>query len=169
MSTTAPTPRRRWPSARTSILAAAVLIGGFVLLQFGQRAVGVGRADVDVAFVVTDADSEAAIPDATIRVYSADVLLVGSRTPLMVLSTDRTGTANTLCRDVTRAGSSGYWTVNLPDWRIIVAATGFRPSSPIYFHEHRQSVEVTSRPRFARLVIRVPLESELRSTRESTE
>ena len=127
----------------------------------------IGGTNLDVEFLVTDADSGQAIPNAEIHIRcdygcwydGAD----GDLNKLLTLKTDAVGAAHRQCRNNrwtsrrSRLHFTNYYAVWIPGWNFQVLADGFDPSRSVDMAEEYRGQEKHEGPGQERLTIRVAL------------
>jgi hypothetical protein len=124
----------------------------------------VGGTDLEVVFVVTDADSGSPIPGAEIKVWSEGGFYEGPDKGEFALLAGARGEARKVCRDSmcfgTRSGLgfTDTYVVHLPFWHFRVVAPGHEPSEWVDLDvlEYRRQVQRAG-PRRARVVVPVSL------------
>ncbi len=108
-----------------SVFSIALLVGGYDRIQ---RIYWVGSTDLEVEFVITDADSRHPIPGAQVEVFSE----LGNQ-EMFVLYSDSDGIARKDCPDSKSSGTqSGLrftdtYCVPPPCWMYHVNAEGYEP------------------------------------------
>jgi hypothetical protein len=119
-----------------AIAVATILLGiaGTVRVLEGH-----GQTEVEVEFLVTDADTEQPIPGATVEVRGPGVEEgEQSQGGEVRLVTDEAGVARRRCR-CTWYGERGWlrstFTLLLPGWQFRASAPGYDPSQEMHFTE----------------------------------
>ena len=116
----------RW-KVRLVVLAVALLV--VVMCTSGIR--WVGRTDLEIVFVITDADTGAPVPTALAEVQPGDCFVCDRTTQDFTLKADAAGTAAKVCPDMMSFGTTGgpgcagTFGTHLPDWRYRVVADGY--------------------------------------------
>lgn len=153
---------RRW---RIRLLVIACLlplvIWGYDHFQTTQWA---SKTDLEVEFVVTEADSGAPIPGARVEVQSQGGFYDEKEKQEFALAADSEGTARKECRNSLTSGTrSGLRftdtsSVNLPWWKYRVSAAGFKTSewTNIDVPDFRKKVQPDG-PHKSKLVVEVSL------------
>lgn len=159
---------RKTKSIRFFVTLAFLLLSGFGIWRIAtcsQTVKWVGRTDLEICFVVTDAASGQPIPGATVQVRVdpggfCDDCKVGSFT----IEADRNGDARQVCTNCMCFGSRGCfensYVVHLPCWWVSGKATGYQMSEPDYI-DVPENIRQTRRGKpFATVVIPVRLHKE---------
>jgi hypothetical protein len=126
------------------------------LFACGSVTAWVGHKDLQVQFLVTDANSGAPVPNATIHIRAEAGGFCSDRDPMQfTVATDSKGIATRTIKQCMCFGKQGMFQdsfgMHLPLWWCHASAEGFTPSEPI-------SLEA---PEYARRVKRLRLNAEL--------
>jgi hypothetical protein len=154
--------RRWWKWLLVVGILVPLLVWGYDRLQMIDW---VGRTDLDVEFVVTEAGSSAPVPGARVEVHSDGGFYEEKDPQEFVLITDADGVARKECRGNMCGGrSSGLgftdtYAVSRPSWRFRVTAPGYEPCEWAALGEgpYRQQAKETG-PGHARLEVAVSLQ-----------
>jgi len=142
--------------------AATLIVGLGVFFAFGQTIKWVGHTDLEVRFVVTDAESGQLIPNATIHVRAepdgfCDVL----QQPEFTITTDEHGNAKQLATNCMCFGSKGTFedtfASHLPQWSFHVTATGYSVTDSGYLDVPENAKNVQRGDPFATLTVPIRL------------
>lgn len=158
---------RRWKKRLLlSVGAIAIFVAIFVwLYDRSQMIAWVGGTDLEIEFVITDANSNTLIPGAQIEIHSEGGLYDEKYKQDFVLVADSNGMARKVCHGSMCFGkTSGFgftdsYAVHLPFWYFKVTAPGYEPSelveldSPEYARQARETP-----PRRAKLVVPITLQ-----------
>ncbi len=131
--------------------AAFFIVGIVLLFTVGQAITWVGHTDLEVRFVVTDANSGQPIPNATVHVRAEPGGFCENSDPKeFELTTDENGHATHLCKNCMCFGSNSLFedtfAVHLPWWWFRVMADGYAGTDPEYL-DMPQNLRQSSAPR----------------------
>jgi hypothetical protein len=123
----------RPPLAVWLILGAILIALGLLLIPAMQTVAWVGHTNLEVEFVVTDADTGQPIKGATIHVQAEEGGFCEEREKQQFsLVTNEEGTAKRLCKHCMCFGTSGWnidtFAVHLPWWFYRVTAESYAPT-----------------------------------------
>jgi hypothetical protein len=124
----APVTREQWV-----VMGGIVLVLFVLCLPFLQTIKWVGGTDLEIEFVVADAETAQPIPGATIHIRAEEGGFCKERDKQeFTLKTDAEGRVRRLCEDCMCFGTSGPFTdtfaVHLPYWQFQVSAAGYTDS-----------------------------------------
>jgi hypothetical protein len=116
------------------VLGLILFCVGLLLLPVVPRVDWVGRTDLEIEFVVSDAETGEPIPGATIQVHSEGGLYAERQRQDFVLATDQAGSVKRLCQSCLCCGRSGWmvdtYSVAVPEWSYRASAPGYAASEP---------------------------------------
>jgi hypothetical protein len=140
--------------------AAALLIVAFI--AFGRTIKWVGHTDLDVRFLVTDADTDQSIPNATIHIRAEPGGFCDDPSqPAFTITTDENGHANHLCSNCMCFGSKGIFEdtfgMHLPSWWLHATATGYSATKPAFLNVPENTRQVQPGNRIATLSVPIRL------------
>ena len=124
----------------------------------------VGRSDLELRFVVTDAGSGEPVADATIEIASKGGFYDEQDSREFVLEAGADGVASTVCSNSTSFGQTSWlgfsdtFSVHLPFWRYRGDVEGYEPGgwAELNVPEYRRQVEKLASNE-SRLTVSVPL------------
>ena len=151
-----------WKTVRKVLLVAGLLGLGVLIYDAMGKIAWVGSTELMIEFVVTDADTGQPLERAELEVY--DEVPARGHDSFFRLTTDSDGRARQERRRMTAGRQSNLRllydsrSVNIPSWRIVCAAPGYKRSEPFWLPEstHRHNVERLG-PERDRLVVLIAL------------
>jgi len=118
----------------------AILVVGLVaFFTFGQTIKWVGHTDLEVSFVVIDADTGQPVPNATIHIRAEPGgFCEEPQQPEFTITTDENGHAKQLATNCMCFGSKGTFedtfASHLPQWSFHATATGYSATDPAFLN-----------------------------------
>jgi len=158
--------RRRWFqfSLRTLLIVVTLVAGLLVAWRVTKLIHWVGKTDLQVSFVVTDAQTGQPIPQATIHIRVEPGGFCDDRGPReFTITTNDKGHAKHLCTNCMSFGSNGIFRdtfgIHLPWWWFHTTAAGYFDSDPAYLDTLDNARPVRSRQSFAIVTIPIQLQN----------
>lgn len=149
---------------KTLAIGSLLVAGGLVaFFAFGQSVRWVGRTDLDVRFIVTDAETGQPIPDATIHIRAEPGgFCADSPQPEFTLTTDDNGHARQLATNCMCFGSKGPFEESfgshLPRWTFYATADQYSATDPAELDVLENAREVQRGDTLATLSVSIRLQ-----------
>jgi hypothetical protein len=151
---------RRWWKLLLGLAAIPIAVWG---CDRFQRIAWVGSTDLEIKFIITDADTGQPIESAQVAVHSEGGFYREHEEPDFTLVTDGEGIARRVCHRSMCFGTQSLlrftntFAVHLPWWHFSVSAPGYETNDLVYLNvpEYRRQVE-RGRPG-ATLIVRAAL------------
>lgn len=144
------------------VVGLILVIVALLVLPAAQTIHWVGYTDLEIEFVVTDAETDIPVPAATVYVHSEGGFYAERERQDFELTTNEVGTVTRLCKDCMCFGTSGWnidtYVVHLPDWYYRVSAPGYVESALTALDVLENVQQVQRGKPAARLVVQVRLE-----------
>jgi hypothetical protein len=149
---------------RQILIGLGLLAFGLGLLALGLLAYDrlsvmrwIGRTELTIEFVVTDADSGKPIEGAELHAVDPE----SSTAPAILLISDRDGIARwqgdaKTVGEMSNLRLTNTRAVHPPVWSVTALTRGYRDSEPLRLHEHARNIVQTG-PLSAKLVLSIPL------------
>jgi hypothetical protein len=152
-------------AARKSLVfgSAAILVVGFVaFIVFGQTMKWVGHTDLEVRFIVTDAETGRLIRNATIHIRAeSGGFCDDSPQREFTIATDENGEAKQFATNCMCFGSKGAFedtfASHLPQWSFHATASGYSETDPANLNVSENSRQVQRGDPFATLNVLIRL------------
>ncbi len=146
------------------ILIVAGLCALVVFLIDAPTVLWVGRTDLTVEFVVTDAATGQPIEGADVSIHSYGGFYAERGEMDLLLKADSRGAARYVCRDNMCCGAESTlrftdtFSAHLPEWSAVVKARGYVSTEPFWLSDHPARTAVKRiAPRQSKIVIPVAL------------
>lgn len=152
---------RKLASNKWLLFVAAGVVG--LVGAFAQTIEWVGQTDVEVRFVVTNAEAGQPIPNAAVHITAAESggCCDDAPQPEFTITTDQSGFAEYRATNCLCFGSKGpfkdTFTSHLPQWSFHVTAAGFFATDPEYLSARENVSRVQRGGSFATLSVPVRL------------
>lgn len=145
------------------VISFLFLVALVIAIELAQTARWVGRTDVEIRFVVTDAQSNQPVPKAIVFISSEpDGFCDDSPQHEFTLSTDENGQAKYLATSCMCFGSKGTFEdtfgSHLPRWTYHVSASGYSSTTPTFLDVSENARRVERGDRFATLSVPILLD-----------
>ena len=142
-----------------------LVVGLVAFFAFSQTIKWVGHTDIELGFVITDANTGQPIPDATIHFRTELGGFCDERPQKnFEITTDEHGRATELAKNCMCFGSKGIledtFGSHLPNWWIHVTATGYSTTEPTYLDNAENARRVQRCEAFATLLVPIRLRTE---------
>jgi hypothetical protein len=143
------------------VLGLIVFCLDLLVIPVVQRVDWVGHTDLEIEFVVRDAETGEPIPDATIQVHSEGGLYAERQRQDFVLETDEAGRAKRMCQRCLCSGRSGWmidtYHVAVPEWSYRASAPGYAASESAELGVQEKVKRSRRGSRTARLTVEIRL------------
>lgn len=164
-------------TAYSSLFLASVAILAVGLVAFfalGQTVKWVGRTDVEVRFVVTDAQTGQPIPNAVIYIRAEPGGFCDDPpVPKFAITTDRNGHATQVATHCMCFGSKGAFedtfASHLPPWWFHVTSTGYSATEPTYLDAADDARQVQRGEPFATITVPIRLRKDAAKLKDGRE
>lgn len=140
---------RKRTAYRTLLFAsAAILVVGLgEFLTLSQTNKWVGHTDIEIRFVITDAETGLPIPNATVHISAeADGFCDDAQQSKFTITSCEDGHANQLATNCMAFGSEGTsgdtFASHLPQWSFYATATGYSATAPAYLDVPKNARQV---------------------------
>lgn len=154
-------------SLRIRIWLLAIMVG-VPLSLFVMNGIGVahwvGRTDLEIEFVVTDATTGSPIHNAPVEVQTAEEGLHAEYEPILTSSTNSNGVVQTLQHDTRSFGKQSLlglndsFFVHIPQWRFRVNAEGYAPTGWLHLPQKVNQKKQLQRVGVGKSKLIVPVE-----------
>jgi hypothetical protein len=155
----------RYPWTSRVVFALIILVSLFLILAgcggAFTRIYWVGNKDLEITFLVTDADTHSAIDKARIEILYEEVNFCSDRgkAPFRLV-TGPNGIAKRLCKECMCSGEKSLirnsFSIHVPGWYVQVAAGGYSTSEVFTLYDFQRQVEKGKE--VAQLTVRVELQ-----------
>lgn len=144
-------------------IAAVIVICVVALLPCAMTAKWVGHTDLQVFFVLTDADTGQPIPKAIVHVRAEPGgFCEETDTREFTITTDDNGHASHLCKSCMCFGSRGVledtFAAHLPPWWYHVSADGYASTEPEFLDDWKHARQVQRGKPFATIAVPIRLQ-----------
>ena len=152
---------RKWVR-RTLLVVGLCALAAFLI--DAPTMLWVGRTDLTLEFVVTDAVTGQPIEGADVSIHSSGGFYAEREEMDLLLKSDQQGAARYVSRDNMCCGAESTlrftdtFSAHMPYWSVVVSAPGYVATEPFGLHDHpaRASVKRTA-PRQSKVVIPIAL------------
>lgn len=155
--------RRRAANKSLLFASAGIFVAGLVaFFAFGETIKWVGHTELEVRFVVTDAETGQPIPNATIHISAEPGGFCDDPPqPEFTITTDQGSHAKHVTTNCICFGSKGTFedtfTSHLPQWSFHATATGYSETDPAYLDVTENARQVQRGDPFATLSVPIRL------------
>ena len=145
-------------------VAGIFVVGLVTFFTFGQTIKWVGRTDLEVRFVITDADTGQPIPNATVHISAKPGGFCDDPSqPEFNITTNQSGHVKHVATNCMCFGSEGTFedtfASHLPQWAFHATAVGYVASAPGYLTAHENNNRVQRGEPFATISIPIQLQN----------